>query len=362
MFRHLPTRIINAVTRITSGVKKTAVLAWLAVSSISVATAWAKTPTGTEPGSVALCGVLERTAGDAQLLDPSRTQLLDTLPRTGLPCGSWASVGEAGVIALRLKEGFRIQIGAGSFVQLVAGPEQLIVYRGQVHAESQDSSGELRILTPNARARMSRGKAMVVYSLKTEESQLVTLENKASLENRFKPHPKVFAKAGEATSVNFKLMRSAPSTARAVSVAALKEKLALLPLDEHEQADAIQTARLRGERRIPASLKEEEGASSTSASGGARVPASDRSSQYLRHRPDPENDELKKKMHDRAVAGIPASKGGGEKLLFPTRKGRPQMGASSSDPGEVLRMRKQKQDESEKSRLLEELSKELSTH
>ena len=84
------------------------------------------------------------------------------------------------------------------------------------------------MITPNARARLERASAIVIYSAGDEESQLITLEDEASLENRFEPSRKMTVKQGEASSLNFTLLRVVPSAPRAIAQASLRPHLVAL--------------------------------------------------------------------------------------------------------------------------------------
>src|SRR5690606_3583434 len=100
----------------------------------------------------------------------------------------WLSV-EDGWAQLVHRDGYRINVGGDSFVQVTddyledgkpAG-DHLTLYRGQVYAQAErgTGTGELRVVTPHARARIRLGRAIVVFSRSEEETQLVCLEREA---------------------------------------------------------------------------------------------------------------------------------------------------------------------------------------
>src|SRR5690606_17389117 len=97
----------------------------------------------------------------------------------------------------------------------------------------------LRVLTANGRVRIEHGQAVVTYSGADEETQVISLRNSATLENRFADSRRITVKEGEATSLNFRVKRVVPETPAAVSVSAIKALLADFPLDEREVRDAV---------------------------------------------------------------------------------------------------------------------------
>lgn len=330
-------------------ITKLSLIGLISVGCYSSVLAIAEEPTGTTSKPV-LCGILERAAGQAQVLNPTRTMMLPVLPHTAIPCGAWVSIGSAGGnLAIKTRNGYRIQFGAGTFAQVTDGMDQVVLFRGYLYAETEDDGNELTVLSPNARTRMGRGKVIVLYSQEKDETQTVCVSNKATLENRFVDHPRrVVAKQGEASSLSQKMLKTEPSVSKAVSVAALREKLSLLPLDESDRKEALYVAHERGERLFP----EFPGSADTE-----RAPASEIKRSIASYEAHPEqksnlNRKLTEHFKGRVLAGI-ASPG----LLYPNgmmgvgRHGK----LSLQDPAAMMRQRQASEEQREKQRLLKEL-------
>lgn len=233
------------------------------------------------------CALIAEVGGQVDVLDASRTHLLDSSEKAAIPCGSWVSVGK-GSVQLKHRDGFRIHAGAGTFVQLPEpnfdgrfSGDQAILFRGQIFAQAGGGSRQLRILTANARARVQRGSAIVIYSQEDEETQIIALDHASSLENRFQTSRKVDVQAGEATSLNFKQLRVVPTTSRVVALAALRPKFDDLRVPERDRQAALRTARSRQDRIFATELvKEDSKASETHQ----RAPASEDPGQEVRAR------------------------------------------------------------------------------
>jgi hypothetical protein len=325
-------------------------------------------PSSAAPAAdVAPCAILEDFAGTVQVLDPSRAYLLDTDVRTGIPCGGWVSI-ESGWARVVHRDGFRVNAGADSFIQVnddhredgkVVG-DHFTLYRGQLHltAGAGVSASELRVVTPHARARVIRGKAILSFSKNDEETQLIVLDRAASLENRFEPGNRAIARAGEATSLHFRAMRVAPSPPQAVAIAPLRVKLRDLRIDDRSQAEAILAAKQRQDRKFAAALHaegDEDGASRSPAGlvfddGTGKKPRGS----YVRH-PRKKDDA---KARAAWVGKIVADHQDGEKILFPDqyygRRG--SVRVIVEDPLEKSEKTRQRQEDTEKARLIRELS------
>lgn len=240
------------------------VLAGIAVALMLKATAAQAREAETEVSAPVPCAIITEVGGQVDVLDSSRTHLLDSSKNAAVPCGGWVSVGK-GSVELHHRDGFKIHAGNGTFVQF---PEpntdgknlgdHAIVFRGEIFAQAGGGSGELRVITANARARVRRGSAIVVYSHEDEETQLIALDSNSRLENRFESSRSVLAKPGEATSLNFRQLRVVPGTPRAVALAALRPKFEDLRVPERDRVIAIRSAQNRQERIFATALVEGE--------------------------------------------------------------------------------------------------------
>lgn len=313
------------------------------------------------------CAVVEKFGGDLQVLGPDRALAGDLHHGTPVACGGWVSTA-SGWVTLEHRNGASLTIGPKSFVGLrddkapgrgtaVQGGagDHVVLYRGEVHGVAGRGHGPLNVITPNARARLERASAIVIYSAGDEESQLITLEDEASLENRFEPSRKMTVKQGEASSLNFKLLRVVPSAPRAIAQASLKPHLVALRIPPRERAKALANAYTRAERRIAATFP-----ATTKNNQQERAPASESAAgSYERNPPDPNDAKLKQHMIDRIVGG----EHGDESILFPERytgkraQGKIQVEDMDSKLEAPNRPPSPKEEEAEKRRLIDALSK-----
>lgn len=302
------------------------------------------------------CGVIEDFGGRTQVLDATRTQLLDTDVRVALPCGAWVST-EDGWARIVHRDGYRIHVGSGTFVELLSNEtandsdgDHLVLYRGQIklQAGSGTSVGEVRVSTPHARARLKRGKALLIFSQVEQETQLIALDHWATLENRFEPARRVKANEGESTSLNFKALRVVPSLPQAVSVASLRNKLLDLRLDDRAKGEAALVVKQRRVRHFASQL----------SADPTRKPAAlqfEGKNEYRRH-PPANGDEEARDLWTRRLVGEVQD---GEKILHPDRfYGRPsevKIVVRDVDPAAKRKTGRTPADD-EKDRLLKELS------
>jgi hypothetical protein len=323
------------------------------------------------------CGVLENFRGQVQILDASRTTLIDAVAKAPIPCGGWVSVGK-GWAEFKHRQGYRVKVSADSFVQLSdsksaeSGGDHLLLYRGKIFAHSEGGDGQLRIITANARVRMTRATGLVIYRHADEETQLISLDKSGTLENRFEPFRPILVHAGEASTLGVKKERVVPSTPRAVAIASLKDTLADLHLTEEDFSLSIQAARSRKDRKFAKILvadSDEEGADSdrapASAASGkdaqskkmhARPAVAKSKSNYIRH---PYGAHDKAKLKNQWIKKIA---GGGpitQEMLTPDEHyGRVRtVQVRVEDVDAKVDPKRRKIDDEEKRRLLEELSR-----
>ncbi len=298
------------------------------------------------------------------MLDPARVRLLDSAHGSGIPCGGWVSVG-AGWALIRHREGVRIHLGQETFAQFpdpaaesAKVGDHVVLVKGDTYASAGGGSGELRIITANARARVTRGAALVAYSSENEETQLTAFGRPSTLENRFETTRQMTVKSGESSSLHFKALRVVPSTPRVVAVAALRSKLVAMHVGEIEQHEAATAARTRQERKFAAALPK--GRKPAEASGGpvdpnrAQAGEGEDSQKYVRHSASEEDAQLRDQWVRKIVGGTEA----GERILFPDKfYGRTQeVKVEVFDPLEKSQAVRTREETAEKKRLVEELS------
>jgi len=206
------------------------------------------------------CAILTKFEGAIQVLDASRTEMLEAGPHSQLRCGFWVSV-VSGYAEIQHRDGQTLHLSAGTFAQFpdnnddgYFSGDQMILYKGQAFIHAPNGFREFRVATANARARLERAQAVIVYSEASETTQLIGLERLASLENRFQPGTRIGVKPGEATELDSSAKRVVPSTPRAVSVASMREKAFALRLGEGDRARAVEVTKERHDRPYPTEL------------------------------------------------------------------------------------------------------------
>jgi hypothetical protein len=291
------------------------------------------------------CAILDKFDGDVQIMDSARNELLLTTARSTIPCGGWVSTHE-GWAELRDRENHVYRLGPQTFVEVfdheapTAGRDQLVLFRGKVWVKAPGGAPEFRVSTPNGRVTSTRGEWVVAYSAPDEETQLLVATGDARISNRFLQQRWLPVKAGEMSSLNLRMLRVVPSAAAAVDMASAKEFISNLPLSEKERRSVVAAVRARLDRKFASTV------------AGKPAPARAPASQAKRKVAD--NGEGEKTWKEHLTGGEP----GTENILHPAKKpGRKGVKVQVADPGLDLDRKKFKQEEAEKQRLIDELSK-----
>jgi hypothetical protein len=323
-----------------------------------------------ETGKSAPCAMIENYAGDVEILDPSRTHMTIVGKNVGIPCGGWVS-SQNGWAILRHRDGHDLRVGPQTFIEIPengpASPDQVVLYHGEMFGSTEGGGGDLQIVTANARVRVPKGDVLVNYDPESQDTQLVALDNPATLENRFEPKQKVQVKPGEATSLDFKLLRVTPTFPKAISVAALREKLTMFHVNEKDASHAYEVAQVRAERRMAATLTPEDNLDKGEAkpsdlqnkdkdddlSFANRKIASDPAT-YENGSSSAEAAMLKSHLVRKMTAGEDV----GERILYPDKfHGKPRrINLMIEDPGAAMNLKSKKTEDLEKKKLIEELS------
>jgi len=268
------------------------------------------------------CAILEKFEGEVQVLNASRTHLLDIELKIPIPCGSWISVHGVGWALLKHRQGFEIKMGSMTFIEIfdnyrnahLTGEDHIVLYKGKVFVNTGKGNEELRVVTANARARMKGGQALIMFDQENEESQLVAIDHPATLENRFEPGRRIIAKRGEATNLNFKRLRIVPSTPMAVKVASLKAQLYNLPFGKKEKAAVIAAAMGRSKRKFAKKLDLKKKGKQPERAIASEDP-SQKAPTYERHPPDQTDSQANAEWINRLVGGTRT----GREILFPSK-------------------------------------------
>jgi len=287
------------------------------------------------------CGEVEAFGGEVQLFDPTRTRVIEVSKKASVPCGGWVSVGPSeGWILVHQRDGYQVNLGTGAFVQFPsaheggAGKDALVVFRGQAYVKSLISGSEIQLITPNARARLGQGTVLFSYQSNESQSQLISLEGRASIENRFAGQRRIQLNPGEASSLDFQSLRVVPSTPQAVSLASVDARLKPLFLDETSRGEALAAIRKRAERKLAARLPIPPKVSASQAEEQKDVQTLAHKKwleTYARHSANPENEALKKKLAQRIfVGGV-----GAPKAASDTSQSEVPSGEAIGAPGEA---------------------------
>lgn len=349
-------------------------IALLITASASLSAVTAHASRVAAEGVPAACAVLDSFSGSVQVLDSSRSTVSEAEKNGGVPCGGWVSVGHGAAVLVH-RDGYKFHLASGSFVQLLepnadgkrAG-DAVVVFKGQVFAESVRGGAELRIITANGRARLPKGSALVIYSAAADETQIVAVEGKAFLENRFQPEARVAIAPGEASSMNFKQLRTVPAAPKAMALASLRAKLGEFQLPQRYRDVALGKAKERRERTFASEIavKEAQEPQEVAYADEAdaqpvRAPASGSADLKVKDSPArgiyaarTDIDPVKRQL----VRKLAGGEGVGEEILFPNHvRGKPRkFEVDVEDPGPGFDRAARAQEEKEKRRLIEELS------
>jgi hypothetical protein len=354
-------KLITIKPQLKSYLEKIGIAALAVVSAYHSAFANEAMPESAE--SRRPCAVVDQFSGDSQILNESRTRVSEADVKAPVECGGWVSV-QNGWLVLQHRFGYRIHVGPGTFAQLQDDGDALVVYRGQVFAQSGGGMGEFRVVTPNARIRLSRASAVALFDPEEEKTQLTVVDGKAQFENRFDTTKKanVTVKSGYASMLDFKLLRIVPSVPKVAATSSLKAKLKELHVPEKDSERALAIARNR-QKELFASFEKTQGENVSPEKnhdkGHAKKQARSIASTTAKHgHGDPErNQEIAKDYLFRKTLGGNAE---GMKILgkMPAqRKPAQKAHVEVEDPEAQLKVKQKSAEDAEKRRLIEELSK-----
>jgi hypothetical protein len=197
--------------------------------------------------------VVEKFKGEAFILDSSRAHVDEVRVGGPMACDGWISVNE-GWVELRHRSGHVLRVGSGSFAQIHSEADDMTLLRGYLHAQAFADSKLLSILTPNARAQLKVGSALLIYQPEKQSSQWVVLDRMGLFENRFEHDTQVTVRGGESSILDLSQPRVVPQAAKAITIATLKPFLKSLALEEKKSKKAVVIALERQRRIFPASF------------------------------------------------------------------------------------------------------------
>jgi hypothetical protein len=97
-----------------------------------------------EKSAQGVCGVMQDFMGKVEILDSTRTKILDSNINASFNCGSWVSV-KSGWAQIRYRDGQKLRLGHDTLIQVLGMDDQVRLYRGLVLVEVNLGSGEFRV-------------------------------------------------------------------------------------------------------------------------------------------------------------------------------------------------------------------------
>jgi hypothetical protein len=286
-----------------------------------------------------VCGVLQDFDGKVQVLDSSRSVVIDSESQAAIPCEGWISV-QSGWASVRHVDGAQIQLGSGTFLRLdrTNRDEPFVLYRGQVHVEVGHGAKSLKLLTANARVDLESGRAIVLYREDQEETQLMGLDRVAHLRSRFDADTQVEVGPGFESHIDTKALRLTPSSPSRMLLVDIDLKMKELHLSIRDRTLAIKWAK-RGQERAQNEFRH------ARRLAGLVFESSD----YVRHKASPEDDALKSKLRRSMTGG--SAEGDSLSDFEVHRK------TASAETARILVDKKKKEDDQEKRKLIDRLSR-----
>jgi hypothetical protein len=211
-----------------------------------------------ESGAGKVCGVLRTFEGETQIFDYTRTHLGDASFGTKIHCGDWISV-DKGKATIEHANGAALLVGENTFIQILdpqsgENPEHahVALYRGEFLIQA--AKAEVRILTPNAVARVERGGAFMLYSTAAEETQIVGMGAHAVLANRFFDERSMTADFAKVVTFSNPVERLLPDEARFVNARELNERLAHLGVADAVRQSLEKAVKAGSKTKMPVTL------------------------------------------------------------------------------------------------------------
>ena len=248
------------------------------------------------------CGIVEKSAGEAFVMDSSRSHVDEAKEGRLIACGSWVSTTD-GWVEVRHRNGHLIRVSRTSFVQFQIEDSDFNVFRGVVHVQAFGDSKPAIALSPNGRAKLKMGSGLFIYSPERQSTQWVVLDQVGSLENRFEPGTEITVREGESSTLDLSRPRVVPQEPRAITVASLKPILKDLALSDKKASRAVRVALERQRRVFPSdiSLQGEGSIEARSPASVAGEPVVQEI--YRRHPVDKHAVKLEKEFRKRVLRG-----------------------------------------------------------
>ena len=308
-----------------------------------VGTALADPVPATLDSSATPCGIVEKSAGEAFILDSTRSHVDEVKDGKAIACDAWVSTAE-GWVEVRHRNGHLFRLSKNTFAQALYGDAEFNLFRGILYVQSFGDAKPLVVTSPNARSQIKMGSGLFIYSPESQLTQFVVLDQVGSLENRFEKDTAVTVREGESSILDLSRPRITPRDPRAITVASLKPILKDLAIADKKLSRAVRVALERQRRVFPAEVV----ADGHNVVSESRSPASEQSGVvelYRRHPSDKQSAHLQKAFRKKVLQGT-------RKVSLRSKE------VSEAEALEVRLSRKAEKEKSdERKRVLEELSR-----
>ena len=266
------------------------------------------------------CGEIIGLMGDVQILDASRSHLLNLGVNDSIPCGAWIS-SHLGWMAVRHQLGPYFHLGQETYVQFLEASsdvgEHLIVYKGDVYAHVQGAQPEIRILSATSRVRIQEAQVIFLAGYSPDRAQLMVLKDSATLENRFESTKGIQVRQGEVSELVLQNDRVLPQAPSPVAWSSLEPQLLELRVPRSVQKHAQQIVMSRQSQKPSIQSQEVLDAAQQVESplkGRDRKLASQNTPHSYEKFPPSSHDQYLKKYFVESVIGGEKM---GRKILFP---------------------------------------------
>ncbi|MCM0605658.1 MAG: hypothetical protein KA715_06170 [Xanthomonadaceae bacterium] len=224
----------------------------LTISSSVFPTAIARQadPPSREPAS---CGIVTKIEGAVLISSADRTQIIQAKNRSSVPCGAWITIKE-GWAEIRLGAGMDMRFSSETFAQILDPAfekDHIALIRGQVLVKAKPGTGAFTVVTANARVRFKDTFGVVVYMNEEEDTQVLGLGiNPVSFENRFSEKSALKIARGEISTMSLKQLRTIPTVAENAHQETLVAVGEDMQLEQSEVQKLVAEVQPKGQRHL----------------------------------------------------------------------------------------------------------------
>lgn len=190
------------------------------------------------------CGIVKATEGAVLISPADRTQIIQAKNNSSVPCGAWITIKEGWAEITRI-DGMRMRLSSETFAQILDPAfekDHVALIRGQVLVKAGAGLGSFKVVTANARVKFEDTFGVVVYLNEEEDTQVLGLgANPVLFENRFSEKNALKIARGQISTMNLKQLRTIPT------VAEYAHQDTLVAMGEDMQLDTKEVKRLVAE-------------------------------------------------------------------------------------------------------------------